>query len=314
MILTVTLNPAIDRTIWIEGLSPGDLHRVRRSQTDVGGKGINVSRALRGWGSKTQVVAVLGGENGSVIQRTLEAEGLSGAFIMLEGESRTNIKVIEEPTGRMTELNEAGPGLKAAGLDDVAAAIVERLGAARWLVLSGSLPPGAPTDAYRRLIEAAKARRPDLPVALDTSGAALRLGLQGAPSLIKPNRDEMEQLLGRRLGDDPGQWKRAADEVRAKGIDRVVLSLGAQGALFAGGADEGSLWARSEPVKVASPTGCGDTLLAATLFALCQGWTWERCARFAVAAATAAATLPGTAFPSLEQIGEMEPRVKTSVV
>lgn len=318
MILTVTLNPAVDRTVWVDGLHPGELHRVRRSQCDVGGKGINVSRALVKWSCDTAVVAVLAGETGRSIRRMLEAEGLEGAFVVVEGESRTNVKVIEEPTGRMTELNEAGPNLDPSRLDDVTAAIAGRLGSTRWLVLSGSLPPGSPADSYRRLIEAARALRPGLSVALDTSGTALRLGLAGGdvPSLVKPNRIEMEELLGRPLDDDPNDWKRAAERVRAMGVDRVVLSLGVRGALFAGdpAKGEGCFWARSQPVRVASPTGCGDTLLAATLYALSQGWSWERCARFAVAAATAAAALPGTAFPTREQISHSDRLVTTTEV
>lgn len=310
MILTVTLNPAIDRTIWVESLRPGELHRVRTSQSDAAGKGINVSKALKGWGGETEVVAALGGETGGLIQRSLEADGLSGAFVTIMGESRINTKVVEGPTGRLTEFNEVGPQLTPADLDAVVGAVTGRLDDASWLVLSGSLPQGTPTDTYRRLIGAAREKRPGIPVALDSSEEALRHGIGAAPSLIKPNQDEMEELLGRPLGDKPGEWKKAVDEVKAMGVDRVVLSLAAEGALFA--ADEGCFWAKSKPVKVASPTGCGDTLLAATLFALTRGWPWERCAQFAVAAATAAATLPGTAFPTLDAIGEAERHVTTS--
>lgn len=308
MILTVTLNPAIDRTIWVERLSPGELHRVGASQSDAAGKGVNVSKALKGWGAETEVVATVAGETGRLIERALSAEGLAGTYIAVEGESRINIKVVEEPTGRLTELNEVGPYLDAADLERVAKAVVARLDGASWLVLSGSLPQGAPIDAYRRLIEAAQKKRPGLPVALDSSGMALQEGIGATPSLVKPNRDEMEELLGRPLGG-PVEWTAAVDEVRALGVERVVLSLGSEGALFGG--DEGYFWAKSKPVEVASPTGCGDTLLAATLFALTQGWPWERCARFAVAAATAAAMLPGTRFPSLREIDQAVLEVTT---
>lgn len=311
MILTVTLNPAVDRTIWVNGLVPGGLHRVQRSTMDAGGKGINVSRALRGLGGATEVVALLGGRTGEAIRRALESEGLSGEYLTVEGESRTNIKVVESPTGRLTEFNEAGPILGPDGLDQVAEAIARRLEGAKWLVLSGSLPPGAPSQAYQRLIEAARRSRPGVPVALDASGDALRLGLRAAPDLIKPNRDEMEELLGRSLPDVEA-CKKAVAEVRAWGVGRVVLSLGAEGALFA--AAEGCYWAKSKPIDVASPTGCGDTLLAATLYALSQGKPWDECAGFAVAAATAAAMLPGTSFPTMQEIDQAAAGVSTAQV
>jgi 1-phosphofructokinase len=300
VILTVTLNPAIDRTIWVDQLKPGELHRAARSSVDAAGKGINVSRALRRWGMPTEIVAVLGGRTGEAIQQALLSEGLEGCFLPAHGESRTNVKVVEAPTGRMTEFNEMGPPMGPAGLDRVIQALSQRLERADWLVLSGSLPRGTPPEAYQRIIEAARRARPGMPVALDASGEALRLGLAAAPGLIKPNRHEMEELLNRPLPDLKA-WKEAALEVQAAGVERVVLSLGADGALFA--AAEGCYWAKSKPVEVKSPTGCGDTLLAATLYALGQKRAWEECARFAVAAATAAAMLPGTQFPALEEIG-----------
>ena len=127
VIVTVTLNPAIDRTIWVDRLDPGALHRVQKSRSDVGGKGINVSRALRLWGARTRVVAVVGGEAGKTIRRSLESEGLPGDFITIPGESRINTKVIEAHAGRLTELNEAGPHLDPDVPSQVAEAVARTL-------------------------------------------------------------------------------------------------------------------------------------------------------------------------------------------
>lgn len=306
MILTVTLNPAIDRTVWVDRLVPGDLHRIKACRSDVAGKGINVSRALRGWGAGSEVIAVLGGRVGEWIRESLAAEGLWGHFIPVAGESRINTKVVDA-SGELTELNEAGPSLTGSEMDAVAKAIAARAHDASWLVLSGSLPGGVEPGTYRTLIEAARGQQKELQVALDTSGKALALGLEARPDIIKPNREEMQTLLGRSLGR-PGDYVAAVREVRARGIHRVVLSLGAEGALFGG--PEGTIWGRSAPIAVKSPTGCGDTLLAATLYGLTQGWAWDRCARFAVAAATAAAMLEGTVFPALDQVCEAEKLVE----
>ena len=303
MILTVTLNPAVDRTVWVERLIPGRLHRIKAGRSDAAGKGINVSRALAGWGAETEAVALLGGATGELIRRALEDAGVPGRFIAIAGESRVNTKIIEEATGQLTELNEAGPVVTELELDAVAEAISARVPAVSWLVLSGSLPPGVEPRAYRTLIQRARAGRSDLPVALDASGEAFALGLEAKPDIVKPNREEMEQLVGgsvERLEDRI----EAVRKVRAMGVKRVVLSLGAEGAIFGG--PEGLICAKSKPVEVKSSTGCGDTLLAATLYGLTLGWPWERCAVFAVAAATAAAMLEGTAFPTLAQIAEAE--------
>lgn len=310
MILTVTLNPAVDRTLWIDRLVPGALHRLKASRSDAAGKGINVSRALFGWGAATEIITVVGGATGEWIRQTLAASGLRGFYIAVAGESRVNTKVVEE-SGRLTEFNELGPAVPEEVLDAAAEAVAKRIGEASWLVLSGSLPRGLGPEAYRTLIGAARRLRPDLPVALDASGEALALGIKAGPDLIKPNREEMAQLVGRPLTrlDDCIE---AVAEVRRRGVSRVVLSLGAEGALFGG--PEGLVYAKSRPVKVKSPTGCGDTLLAAALYGLLQGWSWERCARFAVSAATAAAMLEGTTFPTLEQVREAEEGVEAEAI
>lgn len=299
--ITLTLNACIDRTIWVDRLTPGALHRVLHSRSDSSGKGINVSKALQRWGISTHAIVVVGGMSGEQIRQDLSELGLPAQFVQVRGETRINVKVIEESHGRMTELNERGAPVREKDLSEVEASIERVADDADWLVLSGSLPPGAPSDYYGQL---GARYRDRLSVALDAEGDALALGLQAHPALIKPNLSEMETLLGRPLRS-PDAWYQACAELQQQGVERVVLSLGEQGAVFAGTIDEGVYWAKSRPVTVKSLAGCGDIMLAATIQGMSRRWSWRDIARFATAAATAAATLEGTTAPTLDQVQAM---------
>ncbi|HHV61084.1 MAG TPA: 1-phosphofructokinase [Firmicutes bacterium] len=298
MIATVTPNPSVDKTVFVDELVPGKLHRVRLVRRDPSGKGINVSRALKCLGVDSMAFGFLAGARGKYIEESVKALGISPCFTWVTGETRTNTKVVEDKTGRMTEINEPGPLVSADDIEALKEAILTAAAEKgfEFAVLSGSRPPGVPDDFYADLV-AMLNKRGVKPV-LDCDGTALNLGLEAKPFMVKPNRFEIETLFGRSL-PSIGEIVGAAISLLERGLSVVVVSLEAEGAIFV---REGEVyWARARPVEPKSTAGCGDTLVASTLLGLQRGWPWEYTSRFAVAAATVAATKEGTQFPSYDE-------------
>ncbi len=260
------------------------------------GKGINISLALHAWGHPTRICGIVGGRTGGRIKEELEQTDIPLDLVECTGETRTNTKVIELSGGRLTELNEKGPEVDAEAVASVLEAAAKGREPGTFAALSGSLPPGVPSDRYRTMIERLKR---DGPVALDAAGQALAEGIKGRPDLVKPNVHELEALVGRAL-PTLQERERGVRELHDMGVRMVALSMGHEGAIFSDG--ERVVWAKSEPIEVKSPVGCGDVLLAGLLFALIRSWAWSACARFAVAAATAAALQEGTAPPSYAEV------------
>jgi 1-phosphofructokinase len=274
-VVTVTANPAIDHTIWVPGFRAGEVNRVAREQLNPGGKGVNVAAFLAEFGVSVHATGFLGRPNAGLFEAFLDGAGISHDFVCVAGTTRTGIKIADELAGATTDINF--PGFEV-GPDDLAALErkVAEAAADRWVVLAGSLPAGAPNDAYRRLAELVHERGGK--VALDTSGPALREALAAAPDLVKPNREELEELSGRALGDRDALVK-AAEELT--GVETVVVSLGADGALFA--RDGEVAFATPPPVRVASTVGAGDAMVAGTIAGTLRGLELPRLAALATA-------------------------------
>ncbi|MCX6023458.1 MAG: PfkB family carbohydrate kinase, partial [Chloroflexi bacterium] len=200
MIITVTLNPAVDQTIFVPTVTVGDLNRVAESLLDPAGKGINMSRLLHRLGAATIAFGVAAGDLGRLAEHALQAEGVLSWFLWVEGQTRLNVTVVDRATGQATSFYDRGPEVTGSQLEEIERRLSPWLDAAEVLVLAGSLPPGAPRDIYARWIALARAAKTR--VILDASGTALRLGVAARPNLIKPNVAEAEQLLGRPLPDD----------------------------------------------------------------------------------------------------------------
>jgi 1-phosphofructokinase len=286
-VVTVTANPAVDHTVWIPGFRAGEVNRVVAEDRSPGGKGVNVAAALRVLGVAVDATGFLGADNAPVFEAFFAAEGIGDRFLRVPGATRTGIKIVDDRAGTTTDVNF--PGI-APGPEDVER-LEEAVGAAAsgaaWVVLSGSLPPGAPADLYARLTAAA--HRGGAAVALDTSGPALAAAIPAGPDLVKPNAEELEELAGRPL-PDTGARLAAAAELRAAGVARVVVSLGAAGALFVAG-DEAVL-ARPPAVTVASTVGAGDATVAGTVAGILRGETLAGVAALATACgATAVAAI-----------------------
>lgn len=302
MIVTVTLNPTLDKALAVPALRPGEIHRARFIRQDVGGKGVNVSRALRALGVESIVTGFLGGATGRIMRSVLATEGYDCRFVEVMGETRQNLTLLDEATGVYTKINEPGAAISPMDLVDLRAILLELAAPGVAFAFCGSLPPGAPEDAYAYLIEAVQAV--DAYAFLDTSGPALRYGLTAAPFVLKPNTEEAEALLGRRIKDDAAHIA-ASHDLDALAI--VCLTRGADGLVLRMG-DEVYL-ARPPLVAAKSPVGAGDATLAGLLWALADGVDLETTARRAVACGAAAAMQEGTGVGDRALVEALLPRV-----
>jgi 1-phosphofructokinase len=288
MIVTVTPNPSLDRTLEVDELLRGEVVRAHAERVDPGGKGVNVSRALVANGSPSRVVLPLGGADGRLLASLLTDLGIEVAAVPIADETRSNVTVVE-PDGTVTKLNAPGPRLSFEEVEALLERAVAAAEDAAWVVASGSLAPGTPEDLHARLVE--DVRAVGARVAVDTSGAALERVLGVAPDVLKPNERELSEVTGV-VPETLGDVVHAANELRAKGVGTVVVSLGPGGAVLV--SEDDPVHAVSEVIVPKSTVGAGDALLAGFLAAggagadaLAEGVTWG----------AAACALPGTAVP-----------------
>ncbi|RQX15400.1 1-phosphofructokinase [Micromonospora ureilytica] len=288
MIVTVTLNPSLDRAVEVDSLTRGEVIRAATAHLDPGGKGVNVSRALLANGVPSVAVLPSGGDEGNQLIRLLKAEGVEVLAVSISGRTRSNI-TLAEPDGTVTKINEPGPAMCRAEFDEVIDRVLARASGADWVVLCGSVPPGLPADAYAQLCR--KLRAAGVRVAVDTSGPALREAALAGATLLKPNRDELADVVGTPL-KDLGDVVDAAQCLRAWGAGTVVASLGADGAVLVDA--EGVRTGTCPVARPRSAVGAGDALLAGFLAAgahgaaaLAEGLAWG----------AAAVSLPGSRMP-----------------
>ncbi|MER7666510.1 1-phosphofructokinase family hexose kinase [Streptomyces sp. NPDC096193] len=299
MILTVTLNTALDITYTVDALTPHTTHRVDRVGERPGGKGLNVARVLAALGHESVVTGFAGGSVGTVLRELLAPLPPRDALVPIEGSTRRTVAVVDATTGDTTQLNEAGPTVTPMEWTAFLAAYETLLRDADAVALCGSLPPGIHVGAYADLVR--RARTAGVPTLLDTSGEPLRRGIAARPDLAKPNADELARLTGSR------EPLRAARDARRRGAHAVVASLGPDGLLAA---TPDGIWQATPPAPVqGNPTGAGDSVVAALLAGLVEGLPWpDRLARaVALSAATVLAPAAGEFDPAAYQ--ELLPRV-----
>lgn len=287
MILTVTLNAALDLTYRVPRLRPHTSHRVARAVERPGGKGVNVARVLAALGHDTVVTGFVGGPTGETLRRLLaESTGpLTDALVPITGTTRRTVAVVDEASGDTTQLNEAGPDVSPEEWTAFDDRYTRLLRDARAVTLCGSLPPGVPVGAYAHLVRQARAQH--VPVLLDTSGEPLRRGIAARPDVVKPNAAELAALTG---STDP---LRATLDARRRGAHAVAASLGPDGMLAV--TPDGA-WRATPPDRLTgNPTGAGDSAVAGLLSAWSAGLPWpDRLARaVALSAATVRAPAAG---------------------
>ncbi|MFF0160151.1 1-phosphofructokinase family hexose kinase [Streptomyces sp. NPDC005263] len=286
MILTVTLNTALDITYRVRSLRPHTSHRVIEATERPGGKGVNVARVLAALGHEVTVTGLVGGATGrSVREQLTGVPGLVDALVPVDGPTRRTIAVVDELSGDTTQLNEPGPTVTPTEWQAFQKAYEDLVPSMAAVALCGSLPPGVPVGAYAGLVRSAKAA--GVPVLLDTSGEALRRGVAARPDIVKPNADELAELTG---SHEPS---RATQDARRRGARAVIASLGAKGLLAV--TPEGR-WRATPPAPIhGNPTGAGDSAVAGLLSGLVENLPWpDRLSRaVALSAATVLAPVAG---------------------
>lgn len=275
--VTITLNPAIDETVFLDRLLIGEVNRSRRRHVLAGGKGVNVSRMLCSYGIPTTATGFLGEENQELHTRFFQENQIGDAFVRIPGETRTGIKMICESTRQTTDINFPGLEPSRGARDVLKKRIRMMVRPGRWFVLAGSLPRGLGVDFFEELIVLLK--QGGALVAVDTSGDPLRVAVGQKVELVKPNGHELAELFNRPLQSFSEKLE-AARDLQQTGVSRVILSLGGEGALFLSPGNQ--LRAGAPPVKVVSTVGAGDALLAGYLAGVTGGKTAADCARLAM--------------------------------
>ncbi len=299
----VALNPCIDKTVEIDAFTYGGMNRIRFSRADGSGKGVNVALCARALGFEAACTGFLGEDNG-LIETRLQNAGVDFRFARTKGAVRTNLKLFDRSTQRITEINESGVSPEKEQLRELEGLVEEYAHVSSVLVFTGSLPPGMPEDTYAHLMEIAS---PYCDCVLDAEGEKLRLGLPLRPLLVKPNSYELEMLAGRPLGG-LGEIRAAAEELLKAGARMVAVSMGSDGAMLVSG-DE-AWYAPCVPVTVRSTVGAGDSMVVGLLCGILQGAPLSETLRMGAAAGTAAVVTEGTELFDRKGFDEMLPRVR----
>jgi len=309
MITTVTLNPAIDRTIVVNQFAYGSLNRVVSSREDIGGKGINVARILLALGSPSKAVGFIGRTNYPQAQTLLHNDAIPTEFVFVNALTRTNIKLLESSTHTTTDINEAGFTVSEQDLEAVRLLIRSSAAQSSFMVFSGSVPKGLDPSVYRRMIEQLPS---NCKAALDADGILLMEGLKAGPFLIKPNIHELESSLGRTLGSNRQVVEAANDLIRQYNITYVLVSMGGNGSILV--TNNQALYASPLSVNVKGTVGAGDSMLAGFIHGLAQGYGIPAALAWATACGALAVSQEGTQAFAKSDVEKMAAMVLISAI
>jgi 1-phosphofructokinase family hexose kinase len=291
VIICVAANPSIDKLFEVERLEPDGIHRPTGFVQTAGGKGFNVARAAHTLGADVRAAGMLRGHAGQWVQEALQREGIGGAFVWTDGETRSSLSVASRESAGLTEFYEHGSVVSAAAWVELMEAVGTLFMPGRWLTISGSLPRGAPEDGYHHLVVAAHAAQ--MRVALDTDGERLRLALPAGPDIVKVNASEVSEMLGVPAVHRDGALAAAARVREMAGGEGHggVVTRGAEGVVVA--APDGTLYEGAPYERGRYPVGSGDAFLAGLVVGLERSWEWPSALRLALGTATANAEVPG---------------------
>ena len=308
MITVVNLNPSIDKSIAVDGFHYGSMNRVRDARSDAGGKAVNVAIVAARLGLDVRCIGILREENGHIIEDKLKQNGIEHETVWLPGSIRTNMKVLDREKSIVTELNESGQSVTAEALEAITNRIRAKASTSDYMVFTGSLPPGCPKDYYAKLIACLG---DECKCVIDAEGETLKAGINACPYLIKPNKMELELELNRTLLgiEDVVQASRGFIE---RGIGRVAVSLGADGALLSDA--DATYYAQGLNVAVQSTVGAGDSMVAGMLYGFEKGLSTDEVLRHAVAAASATIMEAGTGLMKKENYNDLRKKISIKKV
>lgn len=308
MIVTVTLNPAIDQTLVLPKFVAGDTLRVKSSRLDPGGKGINVSRVIRELGGESIAMGFAPGGLGRYLEQTLESQGIICDFIRTPGEMRTNITILDESKHLNTIISEPGPETPKEAAVELKQRLRRILREGDWLVIAGSIPPPLASSLYGELVKEGKEM--GVHVVVDADAEALVAGVDELPEIVKGNRRELERLLDWHL-DDEETTLAAAREVQSRGVPTVLVTRGRHGVVAVG---ERAYRGIAPRVRAVSAVGSGDALLAGVVLTLSRGGSLEDAIRSGIACGTAAVLTPGTELCHRREVDILRSRVRVEEI
>lgn len=305
MIVTVTFNPAIDKTALVDTLVVGGLNRLRDVRQDAGGKGVNVSKTLLALGSNSFATGFLAGSSGRVIEDSLDHLGIENEFVWVEGNTRTNLKVLNAKM-ELTELNEPGPYVEMEDVQALVELIKKKADLSSYVVLSGNVSPGVKNTIYKEMI--ASLKESGIRVLLDADGELFKEGIQAKPYAIKPNRFELAQYFGVREPESLEDTVLLGEKLLNDQTRLVVISMGGEGALFL--SEEAFLYCPVLPIDLKSSVGAGDAMVAAMALGLENKLSLEELAILCMATSVGACTTEGTQPARLEVIEDLKDLVQ----
>lgn len=303
-VVTLTFNPAIDQTVIVAHLVPGEVHHATSERQNAGGKGVNVASCLSDWGIEVSAHGLLGADNAAPFEALFATKAIADGFVRCAGATRTNLKLVDQ--AGTTDINMDGAPADPEQIDAVIAAVIAEAGPDALVVLAGSVPPGCPPDVYARII--ASLGGSGTTTILDTSGEPLRAALEAdvLPDVVKPNAHELSEWLGKAVRT-PAEIRQAAAQLHERGVKLVAVSLGEEGAFFL--SDEGALTAKLAAGEIASTVGAGDAMVAGIAAALAQGGDLKRIARLSTAFAVGKLGLAGPNLPNKHTIEALAAKV-----
>ncbi len=304
MIITITMNPAIDKTVAIDDFKVNQVNRISKSRYDAAGKGINVSKVVRELGGRTKTIAFLGGATGDYIKAELEKEKICLVHVETDGDTRTNIKVVDQNLQTFTDINDSGTTVTEAQLELFEKKMMNYVTSQSVVVFTGSVPPGVSKEIYRSYIKRVQAI--GATAVLDADGDLLKHGVEAGPKIIKPNIDELENYVGRKLETDEMIIDVAKSFIK-KGSKLVAVSLGEKGALFVT-ADK-VIRANGLKVDVKGTVGAGDAMLGAICYGFNKNIPLEDIVKLSIGASAAKVCMEGTKPPSLDKVYDLSKQV-----
>ncbi|MDC3411988.1 1-phosphofructokinase [Aquibacillus sp. 3ASR75-11] len=307
-VITITLNPAMDKTVMLPNFQLGALNRITNAvQVDPGGKGINVAKVLQQFNTKVIASGLIGGDLGKKLQKQVEKLGIATDFVEVDGEVRTNLKIVDEQTKQTTEINEPGFTVSIEDKQQIKEKISNLMDNASFLILSGSIPNEMEAEVYSNYIHLAKEK--GVKTILDADGLVLKHGIDAKPFAIKPNLYELEKYIGKKLPNVEAVVE-AGKRLIGRGIELVIVSMGEAGAIFL--TENDGCHVKPFSITPKSTVGAGDSMVAAIAYAYGNHFSFSEMAAWATTAGTITASKSGTNVCSLKEVRDALSKVQTS--